>query len=50
MKKGMLAFFAICLMAGAAGAAGRVTVDVGDRPFLGPPDAPVTIVEFLDFQ
>jgi hypothetical protein len=28
----------------------RVTVDVSGRPFLGPEDAPVTIIEFLDFQ
>jgi hypothetical protein len=28
----------------------KVEVKVGDRPFLGPADAPVTMYEFLDFQ
>ena len=28
----------------------RVEIDISGRPFLGPADAPVTIVEFLDFQ
>jgi hypothetical protein len=28
----------------------RIEVDVADRPFLGAGDAPVTVVEFLDFQ
>lgn len=28
----------------------RVTVDVGDAPFIGPKDAKVTIVEFSDYQ
>jgi protein-disulfide isomerase len=28
----------------------RFTVPLGDSPALGPPDAPVTIIEFLDFQ
>jgi protein-disulfide isomerase len=50
----MKRFFTACAMmllfSTAAGAADRVTVDVGERPFLGAADAPVTIVEFLDFQ
>jgi len=28
----------------------RVTVPVGDSPSMGPENAPVTIVEFIDFQ
>lgn len=28
----------------------RVTIPLGDSPSRGPSDAPVTIVEFLDFQ
>lgn len=28
----------------------RIAVEVGDAPFLGPADAPVTIVEFSDYQ
>lgn len=28
----------------------RYDVPVGDSPTLGPVDAPVTIIEFLDFQ
>jgi hypothetical protein len=28
----------------------RYSVPVGDSPAMGPADAPVTIIEFLDFQ
>ena len=28
----------------------RVDVPVGDSPSMGPADAPVTIIEFIDFQ
>jgi hypothetical protein len=28
----------------------RVDVPIGDSPSIGPADAPVTIIEFIDFQ
>jgi hypothetical protein len=28
----------------------RVSVSIGDSPTAGPADAPMTIIEFLDFQ
>ena len=28
----------------------RVAIPIGDSPVLGPANAPVTIIEFLDFQ
>lgn len=28
----------------------RYSVPIGDSPSMGPADAPVTIIEFLDFQ
>jgi hypothetical protein len=34
----------------AAQAAERMTVAVGDSPFIGPPGAPVTMIEFVDYQ
>ncbi len=36
--------------AAASWAVERATVPIGDSPQKGPKDAPVTIIEFLDFQ
>ena len=50
MKK-LALIAAFCLFVFAAMAEERLySVPVGDSPTLGPPDASVTIVEFLDFQ
>ncbi len=50
MKK-LTLFIAIVLVAFPAFAdEKRFSVPLGDSPVWGPPDAPVTIVEFLDFQ
>jgi protein-disulfide isomerase len=50
MKK--LLLFVILFLAASASLAQdkRYDVPVGDSPVLGPADAPVTIIEFLDFQ
>ena len=43
-----LALLALCAAVFAEEA--RVNIPVGDSPRKGPSDAPVTIVEFIDFQ
>lgn len=41
----------LLLLSVQAGAADkRVTVPIGDSPSMGPENAPVTIIEFVDFQ
>lgn len=50
MKKIVL-LFALLFWASLAGAQEkRFDVPIGDSPSLGPADAPVIIIEFLDFQ
>ena len=51
MKKAFMAVMFVMLLCSAAAAAGeRFTVPIGDSPQIGPKDAPITIIEFLDFQ
>ncbi len=42
--------FLLLLWAAPATAGERIEVPLGDAPVRGPADAPVTIVEFIDFQ
>ncbi len=49
-NKVLLLIPALLLWAGAAFGAERITVPLADAPARGPVAAPVTIIEFLDFQ
>jgi protein-disulfide isomerase len=46
----LLAFLLLLAAAPAAAAEVRYNVPVGDSPAIGPANAPVTLVEFLDYQ
>jgi len=50
MKKSMLVIVVFLLTVSASAEEKRYSVPLGDSPTLGPPDALVTVVEFLDFQ
>ena len=50
MKRTMLVMALFLLAVSASAEEKRYPVPLGDSPTLGPLDAPVTVVEFLDFQ
>ncbi len=49
MKK-LLIILSLLLFSIAQAEEKRTDVPVGDSPTLGPSDAPITIIEFIDFQ
>jgi len=51
MKRLLLSTIICCLAAfSAAAEEQRFTVPIGDSPATGPVNAPVTVIEFIDFQ
>ena len=50
MKRLLLCLLVVLFAGIALAEEQRIEVPLGDSPSLGPKDAPVTIVEFLDFQ
>jgi len=50
MKRFVFMLLFLLLSLPAASEEKRISVPIGDSPVLGPADAPVTIIEFLDFQ
>ena len=50
MKRILICVFVLLLFGMAHAEEKRTDVPIGDSPSLGPADAPVTIIEFIDFQ
>ncbi len=50
MKRYLFLLLLLFLVGYAAADEKRYSVPIGDSPVQGPADAPVTIIEFLDFQ
>lgn len=50
MRVSALTVFVLLLFSSAFGDVQRFNIPVGDSPQKGPKDAPVTIIEYLDFQ
>ena len=50
MKRMLICVFALLVFGMAHAEQKRTDVPIGDSPSLGPVDAPVTIIEFIDFQ
>jgi hypothetical protein len=49
-KKILICIFILLLFGIAHADEKRTDVPIGDSPSMGPADAPVTIIEFIDFQ
>jgi len=50
MKRLAIAVLVLFLAGHVAADEKRYSVPIGDSPSMGPADAPVTIIEFIDFQ
>ncbi|HLE41609.1 MAG TPA: hypothetical protein VI956_08890 [Nitrospirota bacterium] len=51
LKQGFLfAFILICLPLSVLSEETRYAIPIGDSPSSGPENAPITIIEFIDFQ
>ena len=50
MKKPLFVLLCILIALSAAAGEKRYSVPLADSPSIGPAEAPVTIIEFIDFQ
>ena len=50
MKKALICIVVLLLFGVVQASEKRTEIPIGDSPSLGPADAPITIIEFIDFQ